>query len=274
MVFTNSFAYASRWSLKDGFSSPEVVVQGAGLAFAADSAGNAFVATVVNPYPQPAAVAVARFDTNRGWLPPVVLRSDEQGGDVHLLALATDPTGNALVLWDLAGVDNYEALYAASFRPSVGWGSPHRIDLNPSLEGTTAWNERGEAAVVWPQRSPSRLWASRLDSAGEWGTPQALQADASVWCPAVESDGSGGFIAAWLQGELNTKSRATWAARFSPRQGWGVPALVASATSVACPVLAATPDGHPLLFWRQSTEEPSPAGFSGWQVYMSRLVDE
>jgi hypothetical protein len=36
-------------------------------------------------------------------------------------------------------------------------------------------------------------------------------------------------------------------------------------------MLAATPDGHSLLFWEQTLEPPSPAGDKGKQVYMSRL---
>jgi hypothetical protein len=267
---TTYATYASRWSLKDGLSSPEVVLQ-APLAhpepalLAADGAGNAFLAEVEYPSLSfGAVIAVARFDATQGWLSPVVFPAPNQHG-VFAEALVTEPTGNALVLWSFGE----GTLWAASFHPSIGWVPPHRVDSSNSTVrpnyATAAWDRNGGAAVVWLQRAPSSLWASRLDSFGAWGTPQALQTDTSAYCPAVAAHGSQGFVAAWSQID------AIWAARFTPRQGWGKPVLVAAAGSVGCPMLAATPDGHSLLFWEQSLEPPSPAGDKGKQVYMSRL---
>lgn len=281
--------YASRWSLKDGFSPPQSVLPHpqarGGALVAADAAGNAFVARVLYPeihnQSSAAVLAVARFDAKRGWLPPDDLPVPDLAG---LWALATDRAGNAHVLWtrydSVSQSSASYTLWAASLGPSIGWASPQRIGSSHlSIVGdvTAAWDQNGGAAAVWAQLSPAGIWASRLDSSGMWETPQALQDDASARCPAVVADGSGGLVAAWQQTDAEASSM--WAARFSQPQGWDRPvlvarALVASAWSLGCPMLAATPDGDSLLFWQQISTAWPPGlrpATGDRAVYMSRL---
>jgi len=282
--------YASRWSLKDGFSSPLLVLQGpltrGDALITADAAGNAFVARVRYPdlHEQWNVLSFARFEAKRGWLPPDDLPVPNLAG---VWALAADPAGNAQVLWSRTESTSVNStsyrLWAASFRPGFGWGSSQRIGSSSlSIVGdpTVSWDQNGGAAAVWAQLSPSGIWASRLDSSGAWGEPQALQTDASARCPALTSDGTGGFLAAWRQDD--TKASSIWAARFSPQQGRRQPVLVhaifaAAAWSVGCPMLAATPDGHSLLFWQQSSIARLPGvrpATGDRAVYMSRFESE
>jgi hypothetical protein len=279
--------YASRWSLTYGVSSPELALQctcplaRADALVASNAAGKTFVTRTLD-----SEIPLARLDERRGWLPEDVL-SDRNVFAVW--ALAVDQAGDAHVLWSRTESNSIPAdtysLWAASFRPQIGWESPQRIgspELSIVGNVTTAWDPQGGAAAVWAQFSPPGVWVSRLESSGAWTTPQALQGDASAECPAVVSDGSGGFAVAWQQAQYDRAVSSIWASRFSPTQGWAKPilvttTLVGSTWSLGCPILAATNDGHPLLFW-QRTSTAYPPGLrpstGDRAVYMSRLESE
>lgn len=279
--------YASRWTLTDGLSSPELALRStcplalADSLVASNAAGDAFVTRTLD-----SEIRLARLDERRGWLPEDVL------SDRHVFAvwaLAVDQAGAAQVLWSRTESTSISSvsysLWAASFRPQIGWESPQRIG-SPGLSivgnVTTARDPQGGAAAVWAQLSPPGVWVSRLESSGAWTTPQALQGDASAECPAVVSNGSGGFVVAWQQAQYDPAVSSIWASRFSPTQGWAKPILVdttvvGSTWFLGCPLLAATTDGHPLLFW-QRTSTAYPPGLrpstGDRAVYMSRLDGE
>jgi hypothetical protein len=279
--------YASRWSLTNGVSSPELALQStcplarADALVASNAAGNAFVTRTLD-----SGIPLARLDERGGWLPEDVL-SD---ANVFVVwALAVDQAGDAHVLWSRTESTSISSvtysLWAASFRPRIGWESPRRIgspELSIVGDVTTASNPHGGAAAVWAQLSPPGVWVSRLESSGAWTTPESLQGDASAECPAVVSDGSGGFVVAWRQARYDPAVSSIWASRFSSAQGWGKPVLVdttlvGSTWSLGCPILAATNDGHPLLFWQRSSTAYPPGlrpSTGDRAVYMSRLEGE
>ena len=273
--------HASRWSLKDGFSSPQLVLQAVGERAAADTEGGAFVVGRV-PY-RGEGLAVARFEAKRGWLPADVLSVT---GLAEVWGQAIDSTGSdrifSSVYEELSVSSSSYSLWDTSFRPGSSWEPPQRIgssSLRIVGDPTVSWDQNGGAAAVWAQLSPSGIWASRLDSSGPWGEPQALETDASARCPAVASDGSGGFLVAWRQDD--TKVSSIWSTGFS-QQGWSRPVLVhtvfaAAAWSVGCPMLAATPDGHSLMFWQQTSTAWPPGlrpATGDRAVYMSRFESE
>jgi len=257
------------------------VLQAVGERAAADTEGGAFVVGRV-PY-RGEGLAVARFEAKRGWLPADVLSVT---GLAEVWGQAIDSTGSdrifSSVYEELSVSSSSYSLWDTSFRPGSSWEPPQRIgssSLRIVGDPTVSWDQNGGAAAVWAQLSPSGIWASRLDSSGPWGEPQALETDASARCPAVASDGSGGFLVAWRQDD--TKVSSIWSTGFS-QQGWSRPVLVhtvfaAAAWSVGCPMLAATPDGHSLMFWQQTSTAWPPGlrpATGDRAVYMSRFESE
>jgi hypothetical protein len=161
----------------------------------------------------------ARYESGRGWQPPVQIASGLPGAAVQP-ALAADGRGNAHVVWldgSLSGV------WSNHYTAGAGWGAPRRLDGGSAqvLTPAVAAGPGGEAFAVWaqaPAGGPTyRVWSARFSAAAGWASAVVINADQHAQAPDVGVDGRGNAVAVWAQGPY--QQEAAWANRFLAAPG-------------------------------------------------------
>jgi hypothetical protein len=201
------------WSTPQPVAGGEGGLSGAGVAFAANAAGDGVM--VRDRWDlRTWEVVAARYSPSTGWEAPQVLRS----GDVYTVPdVALSPTGDIVV----AGADQLtNEVYAVRYVPGSGWTAPQTLATTESaLSAKVAVNGAGQAVVVWGSGYDGSVMARRF-VAGAWeadstrmsfglggGTPEVLK-------PFVAE--SGRMFVSWNSGNARVGAR-----RFNPSTGWG-----------------------------------------------------
>ena len=175
--------------------------------------GNAIAAWRAMSY-QGAHVMSSTFTPATGWTTPVFLwrkHPDMPGGAVDV-RIASDSTGNVLVVWAASGVIFYNR-----YTPGSGWVDSATVEgmgrmvsklIGPATEPEMALNPAGQAVAIWRQgidASPDLphdydLWSSRNDMTTDtWTAPQQVEdADStSFYGKSLVIDAGGTATALW-----------------------------------------------------------------------------
>ncbi len=174
-------------------------------------------------------------------------------------AIAADPDGNAVVVWDQTDGTRYD-LWSNRHAPDEGWSTPQRIerdDAGDTFRPQVAMDPNGNAVAVWQQFDGTRdnIWANRFTPRRGWGGAERIEANNNAGGarnPQVALDSSGNAIAVWQQSDGMRDN--IWANRFTPRRGWGGAKRIEvdNAGKAVAPHIAADPDGNAMAVWQQS----------------------
>ena len=139
--------------------------------------------------------------------------------DTTVAATATAPqvvlhdNGNAVAVWQQREGPR-ETIWADSYSPSAGWGTPTRIELiSPNTDTRDAlapqigMDAAGNAIAVWTQFDGPRsdIWANRYTaSTGTWGTATLIvriERDpiGSMESPELTVSRGGNAMVVWTQ---------------------------------------------------------------------------
>lgn len=156
---------------------------------------------------------------DHGWGDP------ERIADGYDPDLAVNASGAAVAVWLYYGGADSE-VWAASFAPEDGWGTPERVATYDGFARypKVALDPRGNAVAVWQHdRRDQRLeiWAAVYTPADGWQAPVSPDPDfaGDTSEPSIAVDASGNAIAVWVRPAINRSTIA--AARYTPTGGWG-----------------------------------------------------
>jgi hypothetical protein len=204
-------------------------------------------------------IGVNHYSATTGW----GLANLLSGGPVQTSnpKIAVASNGNAIAVWEQAGVSGDFDIYARFYNSGV-WESLLRIENNGAYDDTApqiAIDSASNALVVWQHytsNSPplSDIWANRFTQAGGWQTPQLLEADVRTAGNAqIAMTPDGDAIAVWAQGNYPSSSDV-FANRFTPSSNsWGLPEAVDSATIYSqAENIAIGNDGSAIAVWKKT----------------------
>jgi len=225
---------------------------------ALDSDGNGIVVWMQLKVDSSGSELWARTYADGGeWAPP------ERVGETEVNrtgapALAADPDGNAVVIWDQTDSTRYD-LWSNRYAPDEGWSTPQRIerdDAGDTFRPQVAMDPSGNAVAVWQQFDGVRdnIWANRYTPSDEWGLAERIEANNNAGGARnaqIALDSSGNAIAVWQQSDGVRDN--IWANRFTPRRGWGGAERIEvdNAGEAVAPHVAADPDGNAVVVWQQ-----------------------
>jgi hypothetical protein len=190
-----------------------------------------------------------------GWGPIEQIDSNET--DAFYPALAVDPNGNAVSVWQQAGETN-RGIWANRYTAGSGWGTAVRVDVEEGDRSgpQVAIDASGNAIAVWNQSDGARenIWANRSSPDGSWGVAQLIETEnlGHASSPRVAMDPDGNATAVWHQSDGERAS--IWANRYTPSSGWGVADTIEKNDEgeARLPYVAMDPDGNAMVVWHQS----------------------
>jgi len=151
-----------------------------------------------------------------------------------------------------------------TFTTTAGtWGDATPIES--SDDGATApriaTDGQGNAIAVWSKITGVvfNVYANRFTPTEGWGTPVAIQTDASPNFPAqqIAIDKSGNAVAVWLR-KNSAGINEVWANHYVPNGGgWGTAAMISavgSSNDSLIPQIAMTANGDATAVWVQSAK--------------------
>jgi len=141
----------------------------------------------------------------------------DPGQDAFKSAVAMDPAGNALAVWErFDGGSPNRPRVQASWRPAGGsFGAPQTLSTAgvDTDAPQVSLDSSGTATVVWVSGATGnlRIQASRAASLGTFGAPQTISdAGNDAFDPDVADEGSGGAVAVWTRFDgANLRTEAT-----------------------------------------------------------------
>jgi hypothetical protein len=227
-------------SRSEPVSTPRVTVDDAGHALAVwrQSDGTA------------ESVWAARLRVGVGWSAPLVL--EPEAGATTVPALASVPTGEALVAWVQPDAGGTARVRASRFAPDTGWTAadqlPEAATLAPvavalSLDGSAVLVFRGPVGAA---SSVSAFAARSVPGAGWSAAVEQGAALSSTEEPSVAMDSWGRALVAWT-GPGSASPQAIQVRRFSPGGGWVRLALETGTSGQ--PAVAADGQGNFQLLW-------------------------
>lgn len=180
------------------------------------------------------------------------------------IALATNPSGNAVAVWS----EPRHGLSAAYFTPATGWGAPQSLQAGAEASNPrVAIDPAGDAIAVWERYlgdpfTTAEAWVNRYAAGSGWGTPGRLDdAFDRTHEPDVAMDAAGGAIAVWARYDTMLFSSTAWSKRWVPGSGWGQALRVdANGDDQSYrPRVATDAAGNAILVWSQTpttSQEP------------------
>lgn len=263
-VWANWFAPGSGWEQPLEISSG---TDDAGLPQVASSpTGTAIVAWMGVPFDNRynSRLWVTSFSRGAGWAVPT--RIGLGCPDFDSIRVASTAVGKGFMVWtqrdpdtraDCGGVG--AAIYAVSFAPESGWGTPVRGPLGrlPDI----AVSEEGDVTVVWcGQGQPGwscadGIWLSRFSLGAGWSTATLITSDEDHIVgvpPKVAVDRSGHTLVVWSQtSETSENGTGNLIARYLvPAAGWSwtTPVAISPAYGVQQNI-AIDPAGNTFVIW-------------------------
>lgn len=197
-----------------------------------------------------------RYVPGSGWASPQVVASgaiDVGYPDVRGAEVAIDAAGNAIVIFERAGVASY-LMTAERNVPGAAWSPPEQIEpaaVDDMKEPSLAMDPAGDAVALWLSPSHASNFAARFAPDTGWEVGQAVN---DGYPTGVAIGGDASAIAVWAQGGVGVS-----ASRSDPGAGWSAaesiqPETLGAAVSLA-PRVAMDDDGCAVTVW-----VTSPAG--------------
>lgn len=193
----------------------------------------------------------------RGWGEARLLEGYEEG-DAYAPRVAWMPNGDALAIWGQASASGNE-IWSSRYTPGVGWTAAKRID-NTYARGKTSLDlvvdALGNAVAIWSQGQTLQwgLWAIRYTPEGGWGDEERIDTIDSLNFkkPSAAGDPDGNVIVVWSD-ENESRSSDMWSNRYTPADGWGVPAPIETRddSSAFAPAVAMDANGNAVAVWQQ-----------------------
>jgi hypothetical protein len=186
---------------------------------------------------------------DHGWGDP------ERIADGYDPDLAVNASGSAVAVWLYYGGADSE-VWAASFAPEDGWGTPERIATYDGFARypNVALDPSGNAVAVWQHdRRDQRyeVWAAAYTPADGWQAPVSPDSDfaGDTFEPSIAMDAGGNAIAVWVRVADNRGTLA--AARYTPTGGWGAVTRIDDDQIgyPSAPQVAMDPDGNATAIW-------------------------
>lgn len=173
--------------------------------------------------------------------------------------VALDDAGNAMVVWAQSD-GTRQTIWASRYNPSVGWGTPTRIDLIASNAASKddafapqiGMDAAGNATAVWMQYEGTRsdIWANRYTArTGAWDTAALIESDdtGAMFSPEVAVSPGGNAMVVWTQQARSTQ--ALWVNHYGTGQ-WGQAKKLVDA-EVSKPKVAIDASGNAMVAWMQ-----------------------
>jgi hypothetical protein len=182
-------------------------------------------------------------------------------GDAYSPSVAFDPSGNAIVVWQVFNSASLTTVWSNRFTRATGFGTAGRIEtyttgqsFGPSLKVDT----NGNAMVLWSKDVGSRdagsdyeIVYNRYTAATGWGTTALVQTpdgkfDANQ---AFDIDSSGKVLALWRQGNASEDFDLV-SSLYTPGMGWSAAIPVETlANSARVADIAFDPSGNAIAVW-------------------------
>jgi len=185
--------------------------------------------------------------------------------------LAVNASGAAVAVWLYYGGANSE-VWAASFAPEDGWGTPERIAAYEDFARypRVALDPSGNAVAVWQhgRGDPDEVSAAVYASAGGWQAAVKLDYgfSGSSFAPTVAMDASGNAVAVWVR---STGDRHTIVAARRTRTGdWGEVTRIDEQQMgyPNAPEVAMDPAGNAIAIW-SGNDDGVP-----WRAFANRFT--
>jgi hypothetical protein len=245
--------YAAEYAPGGGWSSPRMVESRTEPVstprVTVDDAGNALAVWRQSDGTAESAWA-ARLMVGVGWSAPLLLELD--AGATTAPALASVPTGEALVAWTQPDAGGTARVRASRFAPDTGWtvadqlpgaATQAPVAVALSLDGSAVLVFRGPMGAA-PSIS---AFAARYVPGAGWSPAVELGAAlSSAEEPSVAMDPWGRALAAWT-GPGSSSPQAIQVRRYSPGGGWVRLALETGTSGQ--PTVAADGQGNFQLLW-------------------------
>jgi len=211
---TGTKLYANRYATGVGWGS-EVALESdtgnysLGPCLAFDGSGNATVVWQRGPS-MPGdlgRIRSIRYQAGTGWDAAYVLLDDPALGSSSQASLGIDGSGNALLVWEQAGL----VAVSRRYTPGSGWAASEPFETTNTPDVNTPYlavSANGSAVVTWssytfvpPVGSSWHAWASRYTPGIGWSQGGRIEHDDTAYAqaPSVAIDGSGNAILVWLE---------------------------------------------------------------------------
>jgi len=157
-VWANRYVPATGWETATQIDASSGSASSASVAV--DSSGQA-IAVWVQGTGGIFSLWSARFVPGSGWGAPTRVQADE--GFPSNAAVAVDPAGNALAVWQQSGATR-ENIWVNRFVPASGWGTATLLEADDSRYAVfpqIAFDPSGNALAVWAQSdgTESSIWS-------------------------------------------------------------------------------------------------------------------
>lgn len=178
---------------------------------------------------------VAAVSTREGkpWLRPrdLGLEVESQGegsasGETPGPRLATDSTGDALVVWQGGSTRHIITESAGWHARSHSWGRARVVSRSSSQMPQVAVDPKGDATIVW---RGGRGWMDAVEGrllTGRWSHPRTISHELALY-PTVAMDRFGTALAGWggsaVQAAMWTRQQGRWgpSVNIAPNKGSG-----------------------------------------------------
>jgi hypothetical protein len=188
------------------------------------------------------------------WLAPTTISGAQ---DPFELALAVDPSGDAVAAWSDFGGGNSENVEATSTTaPGASWNSPTKLAessffLFQPPAPQVAIDSHGDAVAVWEIEKNNKWYvqASQMPAGGTWQTPvQLAETSYPVSLPQVAIDAHGDAIAVWTT--YNGSHDLIDASERPAGGSWQTPVQISGSSENASePQVAMNADGDAVVAW-------------------------
>jgi hypothetical protein len=143
------------------------------------------------------------------------------------------------------------------------WGVAEKISPETAAKAAgarVASDADGNTIVVWQQEDNAgtrHAWARRFTPLDGWTSAQRISnGESDVNQPRIAVDPAGNAMVVWYQFERKVTDLLTihniWAARYTPKGGWGTPEVIEDNAGTAdSPEVATNSDGIQMVVWRQ-----------------------
>jgi hypothetical protein len=156
-----------------------------------------------------------RYEAGKGWQGPFLLETDD-AGDAGGPSLATDATGNTIVVWEQSDGSTV-SIWSVRCSPGEGCGLPEKVETDDSgdaISPRVAMTPDGISVAVWAHSDGSRFGvrSSRYVPGQGWGRTTIIDdgAAGSAWEPRLAVAANGDAVAVWVRQD-DVGHRSVWA---------------------------------------------------------------
>lgn len=201
------------------------------------------------------AVWASRYGAGGMWSAPEPI--DAPVGSSVPPQLAMTPGGKAMAVFTQTTANNGGGTQIFARQFDAGWAALQRVDadvvFNRAYGPQVALAPDGAGTVVFTLPDASyRVWATRSNAAGAWGTAETVGASPSDW-PQVAVATNGQAVMTWLQpSSAGRYMSSLWASR-NAGAGWNTPVNLSPDADNVSPIrVAADADGDAIAVWQQN----------------------